>query len=255
MTRVALISGGQRGIGLGIAHQLAGAGYHLALASEMPADAGEVVSALGQLGTYSSKIRYYQHDLREVDATGRLLQQVETDLGPVTTLVSNAGVPAKVRGDMLEMTDEAFDQVMDINLKGAFFLAQGVARRMLELSEVPYRSIIFVTSVSAGMVSSERAEYCISKAAASMMMKLYASRLAANAIGVFEIRPGIIDTAMTAGVKDKYSVRIEQGLVPAGRWGMPSDIASVVLPLVEGQFAFATGSVIPVDGGLSIHRL
>jgi len=255
MTRVVLISGGQRGIGLGIAHQLAGAGYNLALVSEMPADAGEVVSALEQLGTYSTKIRYYQHDLREVEAIGDLLQQVETDLDPVTTLVSNAGVPAKVRGDMLEMTDEAFDQVLDINLKGAFFLAQGVARRMLELSEDPYRSIIFVTSVSAETVSSERAEYCISKAAASMMMKLYASRLAANAIGVFEIRPGIIDTAMTAGVKDKYSARIEDGLVPAGRWGKPSDIASVVLPLVEGQFAFATGSVIPVDGGLSIHRL
>ncbi len=255
MTRVALISGGQRGIGLGIAHQLAGAGYHLALASDRPVDNEEVTSALQQLDAYSTKIRYYQHDLREVDAINALLQQVETDLGPVTTLVSNAGVPAKVRGDMLEVTDEAFDQVLDINLKGAFFLAQGVARRMLELSEVPYRSIIFVTSVSAEMVSSERAEYCISKAAASMMMKLYASRLAASAIGVFEIRPGIIDTAMTAGVKDTYSARIEDGLVPAGRWGKPSDIASVVLPLVEGQFAFATGSVIPVDGGLSIHRL
>ena len=255
MTRVALISGGQRGIGLGIAHQLAGAGYNLALTSDMPVDNEEVTSALEQLDAYSTKIHYYQHDLREVAAINALLQQVETDLGPVTTLVSNAGVPAKVRGDMLKMTDEAFDQVMDINLKGAFFLAQGVARRMLELSEVPHRSIIFITSVSAGMVSSERAEYCISKAAASMMMKLYASRLATSAIGVFEIRPGIIETAMTAGVKDTYSARIEDGLVPAGRWGKPSDIASVVLPLVEGQFAFATGSVIPVDGGLSIHRL
>ena len=255
MTRVALISGGQRGIGLGIAHQLASAGYHLALASDLPADAEEVVSALEQLGAFSGKTRYYRHDLREVDAITDLLQQVEKDLGPVTTFVSNAGVPAKVRGDMLEMSDEAFDQVMDINLKGAFFLAQRIARRMLELAEVPYRSIIFVTSVSAEMVSTERAEYCLSKAASSMMMKLYASRLAANGIGVFEIRPGIIETGMTSGVKDKYSARIEDGLVPAGRWGKPSDIASIVLPLVEGQFAFATGTVIPVDGGLSIHRL
>lgn len=255
MTRVALISGGQRGIGLGIAHQLAGAGYNLALASDLPADAEEVVSALEQLGAFSGKVRYYRHDLREVGAINALLKQVEKDLGPVTTFVSNAGVPAKVRGDMLEMTDESFGQVMDINLKGAFFLAQGIARRMLDLAEVPYRSIIFVTSVSAEMVSTERAEYCLSKAAASMMMKLYASRLAANGIGVFEIRPGIIETGMTSGVKDKYSARIEDGLVPAGRWGKPSDIASIVLPLVEGQFAFATGAVIPVDGGLSIHRL
>ena len=255
MTRVALISGGQRGIGLGIAHQLASAGYSLALASEMPADAAEVVSALEQLGGFSGKVGYYRHDLREVDAITGLLQQVEKDLGPVTSFVCNAGVPAKVRGDMLEMTEEAFDQVMDINLKGAFFLAQAVARRMLELAEVPYKSIIFVTSVSAEMVSTERAEYCLSKAAASMMMKLYASRLAVNGIGVFEIRPGIIETGMTAGVKDKYSARIEDGLVPAGRWGKPSDIASIVLPLVEGQFAFGTGTVIPVDGGLSIHRL
>jgi NAD(P)-dependent dehydrogenase (short-subunit alcohol dehydrogenase family) len=255
MTKVALISGGQRGIGLGIAHQLASAGYKLALASEIPADAEEVVSALEELGAYSEKTRYYRHDLREVDAINELLEQVEKDLGPVTTFVSNAGVAAKVRGDMLEMTDESFDLVMDINLKGAFFLAQKVARRMLDLAEDPYRSIIFVTSVSADMVSTERAEYCMSKAAASMMMKLYSSRLAASGIGVFEIRPGIIETGMTSGVKDKYSARIEDGLVPAERWGRPCDIASIVLPLVEGQFAFATGAVIPVDGGLSLHKL
>jgi NAD(P)-dependent dehydrogenase (short-subunit alcohol dehydrogenase family) len=118
-----------------------------------------------------------------------------------------------------------------------------------------YRSIIFVTSVSASMVSIERAEYCISKAAAAMMAGLFAVRLARHGIGVFELRPGIIETGMTAGVKDKYTALIEGGLVPAARWGQPQDIGSAILPLVEGRMAFATGAAIPVDGGLSIPRL
>ena len=144
---------------------------------------------------------------------------------------------------------------LDINLRGAFFLAQSVAQRMVKGQVDGYRSIVFVTSVSADMVSIERAEYCISKAAAGMMAQLFAARLAGDGIGVFELRPGIIETGMTAGVKDKYTDRIEGGLVPAARWGQPSDIGSVVLPLVNGQMQFANGAVIPVDGGLSIHRL
>ena len=126
---------------------------------------------------------------------------------------------------------------------------------MLASGDDTYRSIVFVTSVSAEMVSVERAEYCISKAGAGMMAQLFAARLAGEGIGVFEIRPGIIETGMTAGVHDKYTARIEGGLVPAARWGLPEDIAEVVLPMVSGQMKFANGAVVPVDGGLSISRL
>lgn len=252
MNKIALITGGQRGIGLGIAHALKDAGFKLALASSSSPDSEAVVGALEALGDGAC---YYQHDLSDVSGVEPLLDRIENDLGLVTTLVSNAGVPAKVRGDMLDIVSENYDFVMDINLKGAFFLAQQVARRMIASPSDFYRSIIFVTSVSAEIVSIERAEYCISKAGAAMMSKLFATRLASGGIGVFELRPGIIATDMTAGVKDKYTDRIENGLVPARRWGMPADIADAVVPLALGQMAFANGAVIPVDGGLSIQRL
>jgi NAD(P)-dependent dehydrogenase (short-subunit alcohol dehydrogenase family) len=145
--------------------------------------------------------------------------------------------------------------VMGINLRGTFFLAQAVARGMLAAPTDTYRSLIFVTSVSAEMASVERAEYCLSKSAAAMMAQLFAVRLAAANIGVYDLRPGIIATPMTAAVTDKYSARIADGLVPAGRWGQPADVGSVVVPLATGQMQFATGAVIPVDGGLSIQRL
>lgn len=252
MKPLALITGGQRGIGLGIAKELARAGYALALSASSSDDTDAVKAAQAELGPDA---KYFQHDLRDVSGVPALLDKIETDLGPITTLVSNAGVPAKVRGDMLDLKVDSYDFVMDVNLKGAFFLAQETARRMVARPDGPYRSIVFVTSVSVEMVSIERAEYCLSKAGASMMTKLFAVRLAADNIGVFEVRPGIIETDMTAGVKDKYTDRIEDGLVPAARWGQPSDIGSAVLPLVNGQMAFANGSVISVDGGLSIHRL
>lgn len=247
---VALITGGQQGIGLGIAQALHGAGWRIAIAAEADADEPRVRDGVALL----PGARYYRHDLAQVDAVPALLDAVEGDLGPVAALVSNAGVPARVRGDMLDLRPENFDWTLGINLRGAFFLAQEVARRMLGRTG-DYRSIIFVTSVSAEMVSPERAEYCISKAGASMMMRLFAARLAGEGIGVFELRPGIIDTPMTAGVHDKYSARIADGLVPAGRWGQPGDIGRTVLPLVRGEMAFSTGSVIAVDGGLSIPRL
>jgi len=156
---------------------------------------------------------------------------------------------------MLKLDRDAFDLVMDVNLKGSFFLAQAVARRWCDTDADIYRSIVFITSVSATMVSVERAEYCISKAAAAMMAQLYAARLAAEGIGVFDIRPGIIATDMTAAVTDKYDPIIKAGKVPARRWGRPDDIANAVLPLVQGQLTFANGAVLSVDGGLSIHRL
>lgn len=251
MSRVALITGGQQGIGRGIAAALAGAGFELALSSHEPDDAPAVRAALAKLGP---GVRYFRHDLRAAEQVSALLDRIEAELGPVTSLVANAGIPARQRGDLLDVSADAFDDVLGVNLRGNFFLAQEAARRMLDLPAEPYRALIFVTSVSAAMVSIERAEYCISKAGASMLASLFAVRLAAAGIGVFELRPGIIDTAMTAGVKDKYDKQIADGLVPAARWGQPADIGSAVLPLVDGSMAYATGSVIALDGGLSIPR-
>jgi NAD(P)-dependent dehydrogenase (short-subunit alcohol dehydrogenase family) len=252
MKPVALVTGGQQGIGLGIAAALAGAGFAVALGSRSAPESDAVREALDALGPDA---RYFRHDLQEIEAVPALLDAIEASMGPVVSLVSNAGVPAKVRGDMLALAPDSFDFVLGVNLRGAFFLAQEAARRMLALPPEPYRSIVFVTSVSATMVSIERAEYCISKAGAAMMAELFAVRLAPEGIGVFELRPGIVETGMTAGVKDRYSARIEGGLVPAARWGRPADVGSAVLPLVRGDMAFANGAIIPVDGGLSIARL
>jgi NAD(P)-dependent dehydrogenase (short-subunit alcohol dehydrogenase family) len=249
---LALITGGQQGIGLGIARALAANGFRLAIASRSAPEDASVREALADLG---AEARYYRHDLADLAAIPALIDQIEGAQGPVDALIQNAGVASKVRGDMLDITPENFDWILGINLRGAFFLAQAVARRMLTRASPHYRSITFVTSVSAQMASIERADYCISKAGAAMAAQALALRLAPLGIGVFELRPGIIETGMTAGVKDKYTARIEGGLVPAARWGQPGDIGAAVVPLVTGQLAFATGAVIPVDGGLSIERL
>ena len=250
---VALVTGGQRGIGLGICRALSEAGFSVAMAARSAPDHPSVGRALASLGPSA---RYFRHDMQQTEAVPALLDAIEADLGPVTTLVSNAGIGAPVRGDMLDMLPENFDLVQSVNLRGAFFLAQEVARRMLARpADGRYRSLHFITSVSARMVSVERAEYCISKAGAAMMAQCFAARLAPHGIGVFELRPGIIDTDMTAGVKETYTARIEAGLVPAGRWGAPEDIGALIVPLARGQGAFATGAVLAVDGGLSIPRL
>lgn len=252
MTGVALITGGQRGIGFGVAMALKEAGWSIALAAERPVDDAEVRKALSQLG---ERAIYQQHDLRSTEGIPAFLDNVEARLGPITTFVSNAGIASPVRGDMLEVTPEAFDLVMDVNLKGGFFLAKEVAFRMLNNGTSTYQSMSFITSVSAEMVSIERADYCISKSAAAMMARLFATRLADAGIGVFELRPGIIDTDMTAAVRDRYDTRIADGLVPGKRWGQPSDIGTVVSSIAQGHLAYATGAVIPIDGGLSIPRL
>ncbi|MEX3017768.1 3-ketoacyl-ACP reductase [Gymnodinialimonas hymeniacidonis] len=234
----ALITGGQQGIGLGIAQALYDAGWQIAVASEQPS------------ADLPFEAEYYQHDVRNIDAIPALLDAI----GPITTFVSNAGVGALQRGDLLDLTPESFDRCIDINTKGAFFFAQEVARRMLASPAESYRSITFITSVSAAMVSPDRAEYCASKAATAMLAQAFAARLAPDNIGVFDIRPGIIETPLTAPVADRYNDRIPQ-IVPSARWGQPADIGEVIVPLARGDFAFATGAQIPVDGGLSIHRL
>jgi NAD(P)-dependent dehydrogenase (short-subunit alcohol dehydrogenase family) len=252
MKPLALITGGHTGIGFGIAQELVKANFAIALISETPVKDQSVQFALNKIGSFA---RYYQHDLRDISNIPNLLDQIEANQGSIHSLISNAGVSALVRDDMLQMNEASYDFVMDINLKGTFFLAQETARRIVSQKVKFYRSMIFITSVSATMVSKERAEYCISKAGASMMVKLFCARLSHEGIGVFDLRPGIIETPMTSGVKDQYNKKINEGLVPVGRWGQPSDIASVVLPLVQGKMAYATGAVIPIDGGLSLNRL
>jgi NAD(P)-dependent dehydrogenase (short-subunit alcohol dehydrogenase family) len=251
MTRVALVTGGQQGIGLGIAKALHGAGWRVALLSERHGTDPAVAAALAAL----PGAVHVRHDVARIGDAPEALDAAERALGPVTTFVSNAGVPAMARGDILDMTPESFDRCMSVNLRGAHFLIQEAARRMLALPSEPFRSIQIVTSVSAGMVSPDRAEYCISKAGAAMMAQAYAARLAGDGIGVYDLRPGIVRTPMTDPVSDRYDARIAGGLVPAGRWGEPADIGRIAVPLARGDFAFATGAVIPVDGGLSIHRL
>lgn len=255
MSKVALITGGSKGIGLGIAQALIAEGYKVAIVARQDESAPAIQEVLRTLRQQGEAI-YRSFDVgNAAKDSGALLDAVELELGPLTTLVNNAGMGSPARGDMLEVVPENMDRVMKVNLYGAFFLAQAAARRMLATHLEAYKSLHFVSSVSADMVSIERAEYCLSKSAAGMMAQLFAVRLAPEGIGVFELRPGIIATDMTAGVKDKYDARIEGGLVPAGRWGLPADIGSTIVPLARGDFAFATGSVIPIDGGLSIHRL
>ena len=249
---VALITGGQQGIGLGIATALSHVGFRLALAALPGRDDPAVQGALAALppGTL-----YVPHDIADIARAPALLDAVEAALGPVDTLISNAGIPARIRGDLLDLAPESFDAVLAVNTRGTFFLAQACARRMVARPGAHYRSLVFVTSVSAAMASPERGEYCISKAATAMTAQLLALRLAPQGIGVFDIRPGIIATPMTAPVAAAYDTRIAEGLVPARRWGTPQDIGKAVVPLVTGAMAFATGSVIALDGGLSIARL
>lgn len=251
MTRLALITGGHQGIGLGIARALNDEGFAIALVGQARENHPIILEALQCLGPGA---RYFQHDLKDAERLPQLIGRIEADCGAITTLVSNAGVPPKLAGDMLAIRPENFDFVLDINLRGNFFLAQEVARRMLERPGTSYRSLIFVTSVSAGMVSVNRAEYCISKAGASMAAEAFAVRLAPEGIGVFELRPGLIEGEMSQEIRARYEARIGGGLVPAGRWGQPADIGRVVVPMATGAMEFATGAIVPVDGGLSIPR-
>ncbi|MEP9386448.1 3-ketoacyl-ACP reductase [Mesorhizobium sp. KR9-304] len=253
--RVALVTGGCSGIGLAAAYELARGGLAVGILDRTVPDREGLIEALKALGAPSAHV--VSGDLALIESHDELLDAIEAALGPVDVLVNNAGVPAKVRGDLLEMKPDSFDQVLGINLRGTFFLTQTVGRRMAARPRVEghARCIVVVSSVSAVMASPERGEYCLSKSALPMLVKLFALRLAGHGVGVFEIRPGIIRTPMTAGVVARYDPLIEGGLVPAGRWGEPEDIARAVRLLVQNDLSFATGSVVAADGGLSIARL
>ena len=252
--RVALVTGGRRGIGLSVAEALAADGFDVAITgtrADAVADA-----AVARLTAHGTAAIFMAGDVQNVADHGRLLDHVEATLGPVDVLVSNAGIAPPQRLDLLETTEANFDAVLGVNLRGAFFLAQAVARRMIARGrDETGRALIFVSSCSAEMASISRIEYCISKAGLAMAVEGFAVRLAAEGIAVFEVRPGIIRTDMTAGVTAKYDALIEAGLVPAKRWGEPSDVAAVVRALARGDLGFATGAVVNVDGGLTISRL
>jgi NAD(P)-dependent dehydrogenase (short-subunit alcohol dehydrogenase family) len=254
---VAIVTGGTRGIGLGIARALARSGWHIALCGTRPES--EVRGVVQELeGLAKVEAMYAQLDVSRTIDHQRFVDAVRDRFGTIDALVNNAGRAPKVRADLLEATEESFDEVLRTNLAGPYFLTQRVARVMVESraqDSTPAPAIVFVTSVSAAMASPNRGEYCVSKAGLAMAAQLFAARLAADGIAVYEVRPGIVETDMTAPVKDVYDKRIAEGLVPARRWGTPDDVGRVVATVLGGDLPYATGSVIHVDGGLSIPRL
>jgi 3-oxoacyl-[acyl-carrier protein] reductase len=250
--KTALVTGGTRGIGLGVAKALAGEGYRLVLCGRRDAEAvADVVSELEQAGV---EVLYVQADVGDAASRERLVDDACERFGCIDVLVNNAGMAPHTRDSILDATEESYDEVMSVNLKGPYFLTQLVARRMLEQKKSD-ACIVFITSISSDTASTGRGEYCISKAGLSMAAQLWAVQLAEHGIPVYELRPGIIETDMTSGVKDKYDKLIGDGLLPQARWGQPSDIGKAVAMLARGDLPYSTGQVINIDGGLGIKRL
>jgi NAD(P)-dependent dehydrogenase (short-subunit alcohol dehydrogenase family) len=256
LTRVALVTGGTRGIGLGIARALAAKGFNLAVNGVREETA--VASVVEELRGGGREVHYVRGDVGEGEDRARIVSAVRERLGRLHVLVNNAGVAPKERADILEAREESFDRLMRVNLKGPYFLTQALARWMLEQkrAEADYAGcIVNVTSVSATVASTNRGDYCISKAGLAMASQLWAVRLADEGIPVYEVRPGIIRTDMTAGVAEKYEAQIRDGLVPQRRWGSPEDVGRAVAALATGEVPYATGAVLVVDGGLTLPRL
>lgn len=249
---VALVTGGSRGIGRAIAERLAESGFDLFVTGLEP-DRDGVAERLRRRG---GAAHYLEGDIADLETHAAWLAGVRERAGRLDCLVNNAGMGAAVRGDLLDLRPENFDRVMAVNLRGTMFLTQAALNLMLAgpPGDAP-RTVVTITSVSAAHVSPDRLDYCVSKAALAMWSKGLAVRLAAEEVGVFDVRPGIVRSDMTAAVSEKYDRLIGQGLVPAGRWGEGDDVARVVAALASGSFAFATGSVIDVGGGLAIPRL
>lgn len=249
------ITGAAGTIGSAMARRFAQQGAKLALMDRAELSQLEKLEQeLLQLG--ASQVVSVQGDLADTAAHAGWVEKIVQQLGPIHCLINNAGMGALRRADMLELTPEAFDVVMSVNLKGTFFLTQKVMAHMLQQDEVSHaRSIITVSSISVDVASVERVEYCMSKSALGMMTKLVALRLASANIPVFDLRPGITHSGMTQQVEGRYDKLIAEGLVPLGRWGEGEDMAEIALALASGSFAFATGTVIQADGGLTIPRL
>ncbi|MGI4945612.1 MAG: 3-ketoacyl-ACP reductase [Janthinobacterium lividum] len=253
MTGAVLVTGGRRGIGRGIAVAFAQDGWDVVI-NDMVEDA-EVATTLEQVTAHGVKAAFVQGDIADLDGHAALVDAVFGRFGGLDALVNNAGVSVRVRGDMLDVAPDSFDRLIGINLRGPFFLTQAVARRWQSTEARRPRSIVNIASANANMASPDRAEYCLSKAGISMMTKLFALRLADDGVGVFEVRPGIIRTDMTAVATARYDGLIEGGLTPIRRWGEPPDVGLVAASLASGRFSFSTGEVVHVDGGLHIPRL
>lgn len=243
--KVGIVTGASRGIGLAISESLASKGY-------------QVVGISRNIEPGSPFALAIKADISDIEGHAVILSKIIEKFGRIDLLVNNAGVAPLKRVDILEAGVESFDRLMSINLRGPFFFTQMVVNCMIEREEREEGDrpgVIFITSVSAVASSPERAEYCISKAGLSMAAQVYADRLAGSGIAVYEIRPGVIYTDMTAAVKEKYDQRIAQGLIPEGRWGLPADVAKTVVALASGEIPYATGAVIEVSGGMNIRHL
>ncbi len=258
---VAFITGASRGIGRAIALELARAGFDVAGNSrrfdpQAPnTGLAEVQQRVQELGRRFLPV---PGDVADLDNHATMLQAVLDAFGGLDLFVSNAGVAPEQRLDLLVATPESYDRVLGVNARGPFFLAQKVAQQLVnqvEAGNSPAGKMVFVTSISAEVSSPSRAEYCVSKAALSQTARLFAQRLAGHGIGVYEIRPGIIKTDMTAPVREQYDRLIAEGLVPQKRWGTPEDVARAVVAIARGDFDYATGAVIEVSGGMNLRRL
>jgi NAD(P)-dependent dehydrogenase (short-subunit alcohol dehydrogenase family) len=259
MNPTALITGASRGIGRGIALTLAKAATHdlvINYAGNESA-ANECRALCLEAGGGRIRVEICQGDISLAADRVRILEFVASTFGRLDLLVNNAGVAPNVRADLLEAGEESFDRLISINLKGPYFLTQAAARWMLETDPHPDfpRAVVNVTSISAYTASVNRGDYCIAKAGLAMMTKLFAVRLAGSHIGVFEIRPGVIETDMTGPVKEKYDKLFAEGLTPINRWGRPDDIGRAVTAIASGAFPYSTGEVINVDGGFHLRVL
>jgi 3-oxoacyl-[acyl-carrier protein] reductase len=252
---VALVTGGRRGIGRAIALALASKGFRVVV-NDVVEDvaAAETLEMLAACGTDAA---FLCHDIADVQGHASFVDRAWSRFGTIDCLVNNAGVQVGRRGDLLEETTDEFDRLMRVNLRGPYFLTIELAKRMLTAAQQSpkHRSIINIASANSEMASTNRGPYCLSKTAVSMMTQLFALRLSPHGIMVNEIRPGIIRTDMTAGVAEKYSALIEDGLTPVRRWGEPADIAASVALLASGELPFITGEALRVDGGLHIPSL
>jgi NAD(P)-dependent dehydrogenase (short-subunit alcohol dehydrogenase family) len=254
--RVAIVTGASRGIGRAITLALGERGWAVVVNYHQSARAASEVQRLVEAD--GARALVVQADITDVRDRGRLVATTLEDFGRIDLLVNNAGIAPRARLDILEATEESYDEVMETNLKGPFFLTQRVAREMIALIEsgrIERPKIINIGSLSAYTSSTSRPEYCLSKAGVAMMTSLYADRLASEGIAVFEIRPGIINTDMTQSVRTKYDALIAAGLTPLQRWGEPDDVAQAVVAIAEDLLPFSTGEVINVDGGFHLRRL
>lgn len=260
MAKVALVTGGNRGIGLAITHQLLADGFAVSILATREEPAA-LLAELRLLGD----VRYVRGSVAEPEDHARYLSDAVGAWGRLDVLVNNAGVGPLVRDDLLEATAESFDRVLGINLRGPYFLTQAFARSVLERRgaleappgrpPAPIATIVNVSSISATTVSTNRGDYCVSKAGVAMATQLWAARLAPEGIAVYEVRPGVIATDMTAGATDKYDALFAAGLAPIPRWGRPADVGGAVGMLVAGRTPYSTGEVFHVDGGMHIARL